>query len=705
MVTSVAPGPGIGFPTFAGGSSSRSELSNGFGTLDTPAANFEGSAVQGEIHAQNFCPATHLSGARMHLRLPQRHREELPLDELSPPPMINGFSGSTHRRSSSVASSRARAQTVSDQTGLRTYPSISSIPLEDEEEERIKRGAEAERYHVYDVAQDGFLAPYPTTRSDGRESKRQIITLDTTYKPPQSLGPSLSGLGWEETMDVRPESPLPLPSPMPLHDDRPGSQSVFGQDANFQITPRGNVSNGEPSRATSGESVDRKTSSASKTSAFFSVSFGDGLPTPPRPLRETEVQNKTLNFKSSCPTLGGNASDLPSSNAGASTSRNSIFGDPVSASPLPPRNRQRSGLGLGTSPARRTDYPRLTIDSGNSLEGEPVISEFSSSAARRAALAAAGVNRARSLGESSRPSKSNAIFDASHALPPPPRSPPSTLSIISRPLQEMPSPAESLNVFTISPSPSPLTATFGDKINAQDRTSSLRTMLLGIPDSRAVTMPFSSNTIKPPSSAGSTLPISPVESASSIMDGADRNTTLPLEASPSNLLSPHKRLTREVSNSNCNDRTTQDALPDTITVRPGDLLEPESTGGIGNSTGSRAWRLERVLGEGAFSRVWSARSLIRNKGKGRETDEGEYQEETSSEVVAIKMMDKRICKDNDRTRISFEREVAVLKVSHKKASSLSRHTKQCFDLSAHMSPSNCRVQVFLLDKILQLSRS
>jgi hypothetical protein len=232
----------------------------------------------------------------------------------------------------------------------------------------------------------------------------------------------------------------------------------------------------------------------------------------------------------------------------------------------------------------------------------------------------------------------------------------------------------------------------------------LRTMLLGIPDSRAVTMPFSPNTSKPPSSAGSTLPISPVESASSVMDGTDKNVSLPLEASPSSLLSPHKRLTREVSNSNCNDRTTQDALPDTITVRPGDLLEPESTGADRESTGSRAWRLERVLGEGAFSRVWSARSLIRNKGKGRETDEGEYQEEAGSEVVAIKMMDKRICKDNDRTRISFEREVAVLKVS-REASLIPHCTKQFSNFSAHMSPSNCRVQIILLDEILQLPRS
>lgn len=92
-------------------------------------------------------------------------------------------------------------------------------------------------------------------------------------------------------------------------------------------------------------------------------------------------------------------------------------------------------------------------------------------------------------------------------------------------------------------------------------------------------------------------------------------------------------------------------------------MEPEDASMGTVSSGARAWRLERVLGEGAFSRVWSARSLVRNKGKARATDEGPDEEEAACEVVAIKMMDKRICRDNDRTRISFEREVAVLKVS------------------------------------------
>jgi hypothetical protein len=194
-----------------------------------------------------------------------------------------------------------------------------------------------------------------------------------------------------------------------------------------------------------------------------------------------------------------------------------------------------------------------------------------------------------------------------------------------------------------------------------ERSSSLRNAVLGIPDARAVTMPYSmSQSSVPPSSASSTLPISPVESSSSIVDESTRSAVTASQSSPNNLLSPPKRLTREVSNSNCSEHLDKDALPDSINVKPGDVLEPEFSAA---SHSVQAWKVEKVLGEGAFSRVWSARSVILNKGKGKATDLGHDAEETGSEVVAIKMMDKRICKDNDRTRISFEREVAVLKVS------------------------------------------
>jgi serine/threonine protein kinase len=94
--------------------------------------------------------------------------------------------------------------------------------------------------------------------------------------------------------------------------------------------------------------------------------------------------------------------------------------------------------------------------------------------------------------------------------------------------------------------------------------------------------------------------------------------------------------------------------------------------------------VDRVMGEGAFSLVWSAREMVRStrRSKSRstllvpqsstsrsgrvgqeDTDDEEEYEPKGDEVVAIKMMDKRMCKENDRTRISFVREVAVLRVS------------------------------------------
>jgi serine/threonine protein kinase len=94
--------------------------------------------------------------------------------------------------------------------------------------------------------------------------------------------------------------------------------------------------------------------------------------------------------------------------------------------------------------------------------------------------------------------------------------------------------------------------------------------------------------------------------------------------------------------------------------------------------GSKYWKVDRVMGEGAFSRVWSATEVLKVEGSkpssstllvpshrtnGRDEKEEETYRPVDDKVVAIKMMDKRMCKENDRTRISFVREVAVLRVS------------------------------------------
>lgn len=654
----MAPGPPTGFPTQSGGFTTGNLLSSGFTSVDIPSSDYRNSINGNHPNGIHDYGATHLSGARMHLKLPQRQRDTSLLDEEYSPLPITTTPETTHRRNSSIAA-RARAQTVSDQTDLRNYPSISSIApdsVDSEEHGGAGLSNNGQQPHI--------LTAHPTPLVSPSSSKRQIITLDTKYDAPQALGPSLSGLGWEEPSGSRPESPLPLPSPMPHVDDQPGSKSVFctGPRSNASSQEAGEAGIPPTSRSTEAE---RK---ASKTSAFFSVSFGDEIPTPPRPLRESEIKGKTINAMSSCPSLHNQGSTLPGSQTAASTttpraSRNSIFDTADGSTVLPTRNRQRSGLGLGTSPARRVESSHLHEGSAStaSEDGEPVFSEFSSFSARRATLAAAGVNRARSLNETTR-RKSNAIFGESHALPPPSRAPPSNLSTIQRPLQDLPSPVGTFAAYTISPSPSPSTGTFGDGLNMNERSSSLRTSILGIPDSRAVTMPFPANA--PLSSASSTLPISPVESSSSMVDDPTRSAVLSLQPPPNSLLSPPKRLTREVSNSNCSDSLTADALPDKINVKPRDILQPEDNPKEGESSQAvHAWKVEKVLGEGAFSRVWSARSLTLSKGKGKETALHEDAQETGSEVVAIKMMDKRICKDNDRTRISFEREVAVLKVS------------------------------------------
>lgn len=670
MVTSVAPGPGLGLPTHMGGSTRDVISSNGILSFDVPpSAACPVSTVGVPSTNRNHNPesANHLSGARMHLMLPQRYQEEDAVSDGISTPTENEFNDTCHRRGGSLAASRARAQTVSEQTRHRTYPSISSTVDRDQLSDTSNLRAQSNEQLVGNGnlgRPPHYLNAYPTPQMSPSATKNGITVLNTDFTTAQ-LNPSLSGLGWEATMSSRPESPLPLPSPMPLADDQPGSSSVFHRDqmANSQNAKLDETVGSSPMN----QHEDRKVSPGSKTSAFFATSFAEGLPTPPRPLgADTAAEAKTITAMSSCPTLSVRTAlesageqykePLPP------VSRNSIFeaGSKPQAA-LPTRNRQRSGLGIGTSPARRMEIPRLKTMAD---VDEPVFSEFSSAASRRAALLAAGVNRARSLGESSRPSKSNAIFNTSYALPPPPRSPTaSNCTGHHKPLQELPSPAETSSVFTVSPSPSPLTMTFGDGLSINEsRASHLRNGTLGIPDSRAVTMPFSIPQPDIPSPASSRLPISPVESSSSVLGTV--HTAKPIQTTPNELLSPHKRLTREVSNSNCNDRTKADNFIDQINVKPGDILEPE-TSSSDNATlmTLQSWKLEKVLGEGAFSRVWSARRVASPKGKEKEMDVDMEQAE-ESQVVAIKMMDKRICKDNDRTRISFEREVAVLKVSY-----------------------------------------
>lgn len=183
---------------------------------------------------------------------------------------------------------------------------------------------------------------------------------------------------------------------------------------------------------------------------------------------------------------------------------------------------------------------------------------------------------------------------------------------------------------------------------------------------------------------------------------------------PAAVISPPRKLTREVSGTfgprpvvkeESTSRTVKagDVLvaPEGEAVlrlaQPGSPVETTSSSAWASSSatrdkrGPRYWKVDRVMGEGAFSLVWSAREMTRlprsrsrsknllppsafhtrsgPDGREEQREHGEEEEvdyvptEGVDEVVAIKMMDKRMCRENDRTRISFVREVAVLRVS------------------------------------------
>jgi len=134
---------------------------------------------------------------------------------------------------------------------------------------------------------------------------------------------------------------------------------------------------------------------------------------------------------------------------------------------------------------------------------------------------------------------------------------------------------------------------------------------------------------------------SPVPSASRVVSGQI----------PSSPVSTLPTMPDVFSASSCRtshhlEREHREALEE-IMLNPGDVFAPspdEESRGDGSS-----WRLESKLGEGAFSSVWSASPIP----------------PSSPQVAAIKLMDKRLCSSNARTKIAFIREVEVLRhISH-----------------------------------------
>ena len=112
-------------------------------------------------------------------------------------------------------------------------------------------------------------------------------------------------------------------------------------------------------------------------------------------------------------------------------------------------------------------------------------------------------------------------------------------------------------------------------------------------------------------------------------------STLPTLPKVSSITSPRRT-------SHHFEREHREAPPDDFTLRTGYVLVP--CPGEDHRGHDHSWRLGQKLGEGAFSSVWSAAGL-----------------ETLTTIAAIKLMDKRFCATNARTKIAFIREVEVLR--------------------------------------------
>ncbi|WVQ93557.1 hypothetical protein IAU59_000632 [Kwoniella sp. CBS 9459] len=111
-----------------------------------------------------------------------------------------------------------------------------------------------------------------------------------------------------------------------------------------------------------------------------------------------------------------------------------------------------------------------------------------------------------------------------------------------------------------------------------------------------------------------------------------------------------------------------------VEVKSGDVIraemEKEAIAGYDRVTSrhnkgqQKGWRLIRKLGEGAFSSVWSAVPVADDESAtgSRVTGDGQA---IGGGVAALKMMDRQLSLRDSRTRISFLREVEVLRhISH-----------------------------------------
>ncbi|KAK6905236.1 CAMK protein kinase [Kwoniella mangroviensis CBS 8886] len=102
---------------------------------------------------------------------------------------------------------------------------------------------------------------------------------------------------------------------------------------------------------------------------------------------------------------------------------------------------------------------------------------------------------------------------------------------------------------------------------------------------------------------------------------------------------------------------------DGVGCKMGDVVEPEpgddeDNEGEDKKKSRKGWKLISKLGEGAFSAVWSAIPLS-------DTDNAKDNSNSEGRIAALKLMDRQLSLTDSRTRISFLREVEVLRhISH-----------------------------------------
>ncbi|PWZ00345.1 kinase-like protein, partial [Testicularia cyperi] len=182
-----------------------------------------------------------------------------------------------------------------------------------------------------------------------------------------------------------------------------------------------------------------------------------------------------------------------------------------------------------------------------------------------------------------------------------------------------------------------------------------------------------------PATAATTSPTAGVSRESS-RRGNSRHSQGPSESATGSSFLPHPSLRQKQSYSPIveENKTTSSGSLTTPTISAADDEEEEDGARIG------PYHIEKTLGVGAFSRVALGRliatqqsktskpeklisslSALRQRARRRPDEDTHAQEPPAEELVALKMLDREPCNQNERLKVSWVREVEVLKhISH-----------------------------------------